>query len=204
MSPEELRESLESWRVPRRYSGCRLSNFDAYTRDLETRLEFAKRVASERRSAFFFGPPGTGKTHLAVGIMAEWVARRARGRFVESLDYSLQVQSAYGNPKDIADDLLDSANFILLDDIGTEKENESARVALLYLIGQAHSQGRRILVTSNLAPREVNAIDPRIMSRLTEMAALVEMRGDDYRLKIAARRQNKDTAERVVSKARTA
>jgi DNA replication protein DnaC len=204
MSPEELRESLESWRVPRRYSDCRLSNFDAYTKDLQTRLGFAKRVASERRSAFFFGPPGTGKTHLAVGIMAEWVARHSRGRYVDALRFTLEVQGSYGNPANVVDDLLDSANFILIDDLGAEKETESARVAILHLIGQAHSQGKRILATSNLEPREVNAIDPRIMSRLTEMADLVEMRGDDYRLKIAARRQNKDREERVVSKARTA
>jgi DNA replication protein DnaC len=193
LDESDLTDRLENWwNVPRKYVDCRFSTFDPYTRELRSRLEIAKRVAAERTSALLFGPPGSGKSHLATSIMAHWIARGARGRFISALDYSLQVQAAFGNPRSIADDLLDDASFALLDDLGTQRDNETGRIAILYLIDQAYAARQRLIMTSNLTPAQLNQFDPRVMSRLAEMGVIIEMKAEDYRLRIAARRQKAD------------
>jgi DNA replication protein DnaC len=190
-----LRERLkEWWNVPEQYVGCRLENFDAYDRSLESRLSIVKRVIAERRSALLFGKPGVGKSHLAVAAMAEWISRGGRGHFLGALDYTLQVQLSYGNPKEIVACLLNDANFLLLDDLGTERANETARIAMLHLIDQIYCERKRVIVTSNLSPAELNEFEPRILSRLTEMGTLIEVKAEDYRIRTAAGRRK---AERV-------
>jgi DNA replication protein DnaC len=197
MRPEELRERLKDWwNVPSRYLDCRFENFDSYDHALKSRLDLAKRVAAEKRSALLFGKPGVGKTHIAIAVMSEWISRGARGHFVGALEYTLQVQSAYANPKQIADDLVDDIHFLILDDIGTERANETSRVALMYLIDKAYRDQKRLIVTSNLTPEEIGAFEPRIPSRLAQMGALIEIKAADYRVRIAAQRQKADVAER--------
>ena len=191
LNEAELKDRLENWwDVPTKYLDRRFSTFSPYTRELESRLDLAKRVATERTSALLFGPPGSGKSHLAISIMAHWVARGARGRFISALNYCLEVQTVFGNPKDVAEDLLHDASFALLDDLGTQRDNETSKIAILYLIDQAYAAGQRLIVTSNLTPAQLNQFEPRVMSRLAEMGAIIEMKADDYRLRIAARRQS--------------
>lgn len=192
MNAAELRERLRDWwNVPDRYLDCRFDNFEVYDGALGTRLNLVRKVAAERGSAFLFGRPGAGKTHLATAAMAEWISRGAKGHFIGALEYTLRVQAAFGNPKEIAEELLDDANFLLLDDVGTERANEASRLALLYLVDTAYRDRKRLLVTSNLMPEELNRFEPRIVSRLSEMGSLISLKADDYRLRMAAAARRK-------------
>jgi DNA replication protein DnaC len=194
----ELRERLRDWwNVPDRYLDCRFENFEAYDGALRTRLNLVRKVTAERRSAFLFGRPGAGKTHLATSAMAQWISRGAKGHFIGALEYTLRVQAAFGNPKEIAEDLLEDANFLLLDDVGTERANEASRLALLYLVDKAYGDRKRLLVTSNLTPDELNRFEPRIVSRLTEMGFLIAVKADDYRLRIASAARGKTESASV-------
>lgn len=132
-----------------------------------------------------------------VAAMAKWVAGGARGYFVGALDYVLRVQESYGNPREIVSDLLDDVQFVAIDDLGSERDNETARIALFHLIDRAYSERKRIIATSNLTPVELDQFEPRLMSRLTD--TLIEMKADDYRLRIAARRQKADTEKPLPS-----
>lgn len=198
LNDNDVRKRLETWcDVPPRYINCRLDSFDAYNEELRGRLELATRVASEGGSALLFGPPGVGKTHLAVGIVAEWVRRGARGKFVSALEYAFEAQEAYGNPREAAYKLLDQKHFVMVDDIGTQRDNQTARIALLYLIDRVYCDRQRLIATSNMTPAELNAFEPRLMSRVAEMGTLIEVKAEDYRIKLAARRQKAEKAERI-------
>ncbi|MGA8224189.1 MAG: AFG1/ZapE family ATPase [Candidatus Acidiferrales bacterium] len=191
ISDEEPVDSLKTRGVPPRYRECRLQNFSAYTDGLAKKLEQIKHLAKEARprGLYLFGPPGAGKTHLAVAVMAELLSRGFNGEFAQAMCYSLRVQRAYGDPTEIVADMLHEAHFIVLDDIGAERSSESARVALLSLIDELYTRKRCLIATSNLRPADLEKFEPRAMSRIAEMCLLVEVNAADYRVKLATERQ---------------
>lgn len=184
---DELKERIEWAEVPPRYRSCRFENFDGYSVKLERKAALVKKLVAERRGIFIYGPVGAGKTHLAVAALAEFIIAGASCKFLGAADFVCGVQSAYGNPKETVHELLDS-RVILIDDLGSERGTEASRAALLYLIDQLYCARKKIIVTSNQTSAEIHAFEPRIMSRLTEVCTLVELGGDDYRIRSAAQR----------------
>jgi DNA replication protein DnaC len=193
---ENFTWKLNCAEVPKRFLGCRLDNFDPYSAVLKAKLELVRKAVTanaESRGVLLFGPPCGGKTHLSVGLAYELLVRGLEGRFVGSLEYVLNVQAAYGNPKEIIDGMLCDANFIVLDDLGTERNNDTARIALLYLVNEIYAKRKRLIVTSNLGLKDIQKFEPRIASRLAEVCSLIELRTDDYRLRMAAERQKTES-----------
>jgi len=76
---ERLLKLKEIVRMPRRYEHCSLGEFRpltlSQTRALGEAQRFAERFPEVTRGLFFCGPPGVGKTHLAVAIVQELLQR---------------------------------------------------------------------------------------------------------------------------------
>jgi DNA replication protein DnaC len=192
MDSERLAERMESAEIPKRYSGCRFENFDAYTPKLARSVAVLRQLSSELRGVVIFGPVGCGKTHLSLASLVSLMLAGMWGRFIGAADYVHRVQSAFGNAKEITGEILDGLHVLLLDDLGAERGTESARASLLYLVDQLYCAKKRIIVTSNLKAKELYNFEPRLASRLGEMSAFVELDGEDYRLRNAAQRQKAD------------
>lgn len=184
---QELTERIEWAQIPKRYRACRFDNFDAYNSKLERKVAIVQQIAAERRGAFIFGPVGSGKTHLAVAALSEYIRAGASCMFVSASDFVHTVQSAFGNPKQTVSELMDH-HAVLIDDLGSERGTEAARAAMFYLIDQLYGARKRLIVTSNQLPKDIHAFEPRIMSRLTEVCTLVEIAADDYRIRSATQR----------------
>jgi DNA replication protein DnaC len=191
MTPDKLSEALELAGVPPRYRSCRFDGFDAHTKSLAEKLALVRRAADEHRGFLLFGPVGTGKSHLAVSTLAQWFGKfdGLSACFVSAAEFTMRVQMAYGNPLESVREILDAGKHaVLLDDLGAERSSETTRASLLFLIDQLYGAKIRLIATSNLAPKDLHAFEPRIASRLAQMGPMIELTGEDYRLRLAAKR----------------
>lgn len=141
----------------------------------------------EHHSLFFTGLGGTGKTHLAVAITANWLwklgAAAVEFHKVPRLLrwFHMRKPSEY----DAEIERLARLKVLVLDDIGVEKDSEY-NLGTLYEIIDARWSAKRngLVVTSNLFPEDLakKLDDDRLTSRLFGMCSVYRFKGNDMRL----------------------
>ena len=136
---ERTRQLLEQARIPRRYQHCAFENFDI-RRQLATgqpnqMLHGAKLKAQGFVREYpldygllFVGPTGVGKTHLAVSILRELIAKGFAGLFYEFGSLLKEIQDSY-NPISKSSELrvlapVYQADVLVLDELGATVPTE--------------------------------------------------------------------------------
>lgn len=71
----------------------------------------------------------------------------------------------------------------LFDDFDAKKLTDAKKDDLYYIINSRYLYNLPCIITSNRKIEEINEIDPRIASRFSEMAAIIDFNGPDYRKK---------------------
>lgn len=211
-------DALEAARIPRHYRECEFDNFQTPGQDalaLTQALSLARRWATEysrasERGLMFMGPPGSGKTHLAVSIL-----RHLRlGKGVQALFYDVQdllrtLQATFDRQSGMSElDLLMpvlAAEVVLLDDLGGRQFTPWVEETLTHIVTTRYNERRPTLITTNYldepadarTPTLVDRIGPRVRSRLHEMCHLVAVRAQDFRREVK-RADHHRVADRIV------
>lgn len=102
--------------------------------------------------------------------------------------YMAKVRKNFDETNDFEERCLE-ADFLYLDDIGTEYKTEFANEKLFTLLDYRASKGSKTFITTNLSILELkNVYGERIQSRIFELCIPISVRGDDKRKKILADR----------------
>ena len=142
-----------------------------------------------------FGPPGTGKSHLASAIGRALVENGYRVLFSRTTDLMQQMQRARRDLS-LANLLrrLDRFQLLILDDFAYVPKDQAETSVLFELIAARYEQ-RSLLITANQPFGEWNRVFPdettavAAVDRLVHHATILEMNVESYRRRAAINRQ---------------
>jgi DNA replication protein DnaC len=213
---------LKSARIPARYEHCMLSDFETDFSGANRALAAARLAAGrfveeyplEKTGLLLLGPIGTGKTHLAVGIIQELI--RSKGvpcRFCDYRELLKEIQNSY-NPSVQTTELeilrpVFEAEVLVLDELGAVKPTEWVWDTVSHILNSRYNEKKTTIITTNfpnLPPGELQAgrsgsageaarsavrgetlgdrITERMRSRLHEMCRVVQLEGVDFRQRV--------------------
>jgi DNA replication protein DnaC len=142
-----------------------------------------------------FGPPGTGKSHLASALGFALVENGWRVLFTRTTDLVQRLQIARRElALEAAIAKLDKYHLLILDDLAYVTKDQAETSVLFELIG-ARYERRSLLVTANQPFGEWGKIFPdqamtlAVVDRLVHHATIFEMNVESYRRRAALERK---------------
>lgn len=182
---------------------------------------FVEEYPMERTGLLFIGDAGRGKTHLAIGIMKELIREKGVPcLFADYRELLKQIQDSY-NPSVQTTEMallnpVFEAEVLVLDELGAVRASEWVWDTVSLILNSRYNEQRTTIITTNyenappsdqkrhasgkeLTVAEKASIQPtlgdrigeRMRSRLHEMCRIVEVNGDDYRMKYKDARYDK-------------
>lgn len=166
--------------VPVRYHGKTLDTYDAggngQALALRYALEYADDFAAARaagRGLIFCGTPGTGKTHLAVGIMHRVLSAGYTARFAIVLDAMQAIKGTYRKDSATSEaaviEKLTAPDLLVLDEIGNQYGTDAERIILSSVINARYNDMKPTILLSNLPKHELmRELGDRVVDRMRE------------------------------------
>lgn len=172
--------------VPKRYWKESLDTYRTDTADWQSAMDKARAFTKAVQGGGFvtlilLGGVGTGKTHLACGIL-----REAGGmyRLASTIIEEFRRTRSFG-VKETETDLLDSygrASLLVIDEIGRGMSAQEEQYMLYQIINERYNRRKPMVMISNHTKRDfLNYVGVAAADRLTESANIVEFTWKSYR-----------------------
>lgn len=194
---QRLEEALGRACIPADFKSKSFDSFIADTPELQQALSLAKRFVSGWQKAreggyglFFYGNPGTGKSHLAISIIKALLPQAAGlyTRVPDMIGY-IRAQwhadsetSSYAAIRRYVD-----LDLLVLDELGVQSGSINEQTLLFEVIDARLSENRPTIFLSNLAPADlVSIIGERLIDRIKGKCVAQRFTGESRRKPLTA------------------
>ncbi|HEY0115671.1 MAG TPA: chromosomal replication initiator protein DnaA [Allosphingosinicella sp.] len=140
----------------------------------EVAFNAARTLASADNVAFnplfLHGGTGRGKTHLLHAVGHEFHRLRPRARIIYMSAEKFMVEfvaALRANDTIQFKQQLRAADLLMIDDVQFIAGKESTQEEFFHTMNEIISAGRRLVISSDRAPQDLDGIEPRILSRLS-------------------------------------
>ncbi|WP_062411126.1 IS21-like element helper ATPase IstB [Paenibacillus naphthalenovorans] len=147
------------------------------------------RFIENQENLIFLGPPGVGKTHLAVALAMEALKQRYIVYFTTAHDMIQTLQEAH-QTHTVKQKIktYTKPHLLIIDEIGYRKMDETAAHFFFQIISERYERGS-IILTSNKsygAWGEIfgdSVLATAILDRLLHHSTTINIKGESYRIK---------------------
>lgn len=174
------RKQLTQAAIPERFMDRSLDTYVALSEGQRKALGYARHFAGQfidgqpqGRSAIFCGHPGTGKTHLAVGIGLHLMSIKKLVLFITVQRMVRKMKDSWRKDSTQSEsDVIDffvKPDLLIIDEIGVQFGTEFEKNFIFDVLNERYEKRKSTLLLSNLTGGEVKAfLGERVYDRLRE------------------------------------
>lgn len=176
---------LRSFGIPARFEECTIWTWK-HTFDQQKRVWSAIRdycaqfdVALQNgRCAVLTGAPGTGKTHLAVGILRHVADKGGTGHYTTALDLVGSIRASYGKGAQETEQAvisrLSAIDLLVIDELGRQQDSPHEKEQVWRILDRRYAECRPTVLVSNMAmPALTKFLGAAMIDRLRESGGAV-------------------------------
>lgn len=176
----EINFRIERSGIPLRFADRTLDNYDAQPGLQSEVLEFSKHYAANfaeylktGTSVMFLGLVGTGKTHLAIGILRAVIHSGNTGKYFTVSRIMRDVKDTFHKHAELSEsevlERLIKTDLLVIDEIGVHRANEFEANTLFEVINGRYEALKPTLLLANLNLREMReSVGDRVFDRMRE------------------------------------